>query len=798
MNHFFSGIIKLSVASILIATLVACGGAEERKEKYLEKGKIYLEEKNYDKARIEFKNVLQIDPKYAEAYYFMGQLLEKQKGFRKAISNYKKAIELNPNHINAKAKLATIYVIAGTDDYIEKAKKLLNEVKEVDPSHPDALFVSGTVEYKAGNVDKAIIQMEKVLENNVHLVGGIAMLSNIYASKGRDEEAIKLLKKGIADNPDDIYIRINLSKILIKTKDLTGAEEQLKEAIILEPKSYSLQVALSRFYTSSNQLTKAEALIRKGIDQEPDDAKRYLLLAQLFASKFSIMKAEAELKMMIDNKPELYELKYALVKLYKTVDSRDKAKAVLSEIIDDNTYDVNGINARNELAQMLLEEGDLAGAKVYVDEVLKEHPNENDSLLMFSKLALNEMDSTTAINGLRTVVKNNPKNSEASLLLAQAYELNKESVLAENELKRSIEANPVNDEAHINYARYLASKGRVEEAEVVVDRALAYFKDSYGLMELKLKIVASQNKDSEVVMLLDMMELVDETKAGVNITRGQYYLSKKDTKKALEQFEKAYSKSRDKYKILELIVKMHLLNKNPEEALSRLKLLYADKVQSGIAHHLSAKVYLSQKKLSEARDQFKLASKAAAQWTRPYLSLAGTYIAENNLQQAENIYQEALLSVMDKAPVYMQLASLYERQKAYEKAMSVYQQVLDIKTDNMIAKNNYASLLLDHGGDDGIAKALKLLEGFEKIQQPAFRDTLAWGFARSADYDKAVELLKPLVEKTPGVAVFRYHLGYALYYMGDKAAAKSHLSIAVSSNQQFVGKEQAKALLKLM
>lgn len=796
MKHIISKLTKLTAASIIVMALASCGGKEDRKASYLEKGKAYLEEKNYDKARIEFKNVLQIDPKFADAYFYMGRLEEKNKEYIKAVGNYKKAIELNPNHVSAKVKLAAIFIMAGAENYIGEAKELLNEIMAIEPEHSEALFLLNSIEYKEGDADKAVSQMEKIVSKDIHLIGGIALLSNIYSSNDRKAEAIQLLKKGVVNNPEEIYLRVNLSEILLETKDLAGAEKYLREAISIDPEMYSLQFSLSKFYVNTGQLDKAKEVLIKSIEQSPDDAKRYLVLVQLLASKFSVEKAETELQKMIADRPDISELKFALVHFYKKIAKREKAKIILAQIIDNNKYDVNGIKARNILAKILLDEGDLGGAKVQVNEVLAEHPNENDALIIFSKLALNDKDAITAINGLRTVVKNNPKNPEASLLLAQAYELNKEPGLAEAELKRSVEANPANDAVHINFARYLASKGRVDEAAVIVDRALTYFKDSFGLMEMKLKIIASQGNESEVISLLNKMEQTDESKADVNIFRGQYYLLKKDINKALEQFEKAYEKSSNKYEALELITKAHLLNKKPEDALERLKILYGEEAENAIAHHLSAKVYLSQKKLADARDQFKLASKASVQWTLPYLGLATTYIAENNLKQAENIYQDALNNVTDKTQMYMQLAALYERQKLYDKAISMYKQLLDIKPDDMIAKNNYASLLLDHGGDDGVAKALTLLDGFEKAQQPAFQDTLAWAYAKSDNYVKAVELLKPLVEKAPEVAVFRYHLGYALYHMGDKAAAKSHLTIADSSKQQFVGKEQVKALLE--
>ena len=45
MNHLISRLIKLTVLTVLAVSLFACGGKEERKIKYLEKGKVYLEEK---------------------------------------------------------------------------------------------------------------------------------------------------------------------------------------------------------------------------------------------------------------------------------------------------------------------------------------------------------------------------------------------------------------------------------------------------------------------------------------------------------------------------------------------------------------------------------------------------------------------------------------------------------------------------------------------------------------------------------------------------------------------------------
>ena len=52
---------KITLVSA-VCLLVACGGSEERKSRYMQEGKQLFTEGNYQKAMLSYKNVLQIDP----------------------------------------------------------------------------------------------------------------------------------------------------------------------------------------------------------------------------------------------------------------------------------------------------------------------------------------------------------------------------------------------------------------------------------------------------------------------------------------------------------------------------------------------------------------------------------------------------------------------------------------------------------------------------------------------------------------------------------------------------------------
>ena len=100
---------SIAAALLTVLLLAGCGGAEERKAKYLERGIAYFEEDNFDKAKIEFKNVLQIDPKTAAPHYYLGRIAESQQQWRKAFGSYGKAVELDPGLLEARTRLAVSY-----------------------------------------------------------------------------------------------------------------------------------------------------------------------------------------------------------------------------------------------------------------------------------------------------------------------------------------------------------------------------------------------------------------------------------------------------------------------------------------------------------------------------------------------------------------------------------------------------------------------------------------------------------------------------------------------------------------
>ena len=88
-------LLKVLCVMCLLGAL-ACSGGEERQAKYFERAQQFYDEGNYEKAKIEAKNVLQINPRHAQGRYLMALLEERKKNWKGMYSHLKLAIEEDP------------------------------------------------------------------------------------------------------------------------------------------------------------------------------------------------------------------------------------------------------------------------------------------------------------------------------------------------------------------------------------------------------------------------------------------------------------------------------------------------------------------------------------------------------------------------------------------------------------------------------------------------------------------------------------------------------------------------------
>ena len=144
------------------------------------------------------------------------------------------------------------------------------------------------------------------------------------------------------------------------------------------------------------------------------------------------------------------------------------------------------------------------------------------------------------------------------------------------------------------------------------------------------------------------------------------------------------------------------------------------------------------------------------------------------------------------------LAGIYERQGKFESAMTLYNEILADNSDNAVAANNLALILVNKKGDQqSLLRAKQLVQGVGVEKHPALLDTLGWAHYKLGEYEQASSVLGQAVEKAPRVPVFHYHLGMAYHKSGDDPLAQQHLRKALALGK-FPGMSEAQETLKMI
>ena len=161
------------LACILLVLLVGCGGADERKDAYLAKGRELFAAGNYEKARLEFKNAVQIQPKDAEARFALAETLEKLENWQGAAAQYAAILGDHPEHEGALLNLGRLYLLGNNDD---KAREHAEKILAANPQHAGARVLLAGVEAKAGNRDRARELVEAVLKDDPNNAEAASMM----------------------------------------------------------------------------------------------------------------------------------------------------------------------------------------------------------------------------------------------------------------------------------------------------------------------------------------------------------------------------------------------------------------------------------------------------------------------------------------------------------------------------------------------------------------------------------------------------------------------------------------------
>lgn len=784
------------ISIIIIAcalALTACGGKESRLQEHLEKGRAFLAQEDFDKARVEFKNVLQINPKNVDGIMAMAQLLEKQQNWGQAAGTYQRVIELDATRNDAKTRLARLYLLGGAPD---KARDLIDEVLKITPDNPDALVVRAGLGSRKGDNRNAEDDVNAALAAAPGHLDAIMLLAGLYNNTGRVDQAITVLRDAIAKNAKEISLRLALADIYAKREQSESAVETLQDILRLQPQALSLRIRLAGYLVRLKRVDDGEKVMREGVAQDASNSDAKLALISYLGSQRGFDTAQHQLQQFIVAEPKGYALQFALARMQDANGHADTAKSALEGIVRADSIGPDGLRARTTLALMKAKQGDTAAALTLANEVLKENPKDNDALLLRASLALDRRDAVSAIADLRTVLKDQPTASNVIRMLASAHVLNNEPQLAHDYLQKGVEANPADNELRYLYAQLLVQTKQVEQA-IEQYQTLAKQAPDNGLYADGLFKAQAQKGDWLAARVI-ANQLKD---AHPNHPLGYYFsgLVEQQVKNyaiSIKEFELALQKNPAAAEPLSALVKSYLALNQPQKAKAYLQKIVQQSPESSLAHNLLGEIYAGLNDLHNAEQEFLKARVLNPSSVLAYRDLAALKLLQKDISGAIGTYRDGLKATSNDASLAFALAVVYERKGEYDAAIALYDELIKNDPSSQAAINNLAMVLASYKSDpQSLERAKELAVRLKGTNNPAYLDTIGWVQYKRSEYDVAVTTLGEALRAAPDEPMLRYHLGMALYKKGDAAQAKENLKKAVDTKANFSGIDDARATL---
>ena len=785
------GVIVVGVSALFLA---ACGGAQSRYSRYLARSEQYLSQGQLDKARVEIRSALQIQPKAPDALYVGGRIAELRGDLRGAGGFYQAAIDARPDFPDAVAGLAGVYVTVGAP---ERADKLLATALAKHPDMATLLAVRAAARLGLKDTAGARSDAERTLQLDPSNERAIGLLAGLDRAAGDLPGALKLVRAAIKARPDSVNLHQLLVALYLDGDDFDAGRQELLALIKLKPGELAYRYQLAELLARSQRLDEAQGVLEDCVRAAPQSDQPKLALVDFLASRRSPELAEAGLRDFIAGAPRDYDLRLALGALLQQRRAYGDASRVYADLAALDEDGPHGLTARDRMAELEAAQGNFPVAEKLIAETLKRNSHDLDALTLRGTLELQQLsDPTSAIADLRTVLRDRPQAVALRRLLAQAYLENGEASMAEESLRAALEANPRDGTTIAELAALLTRANRTEEAVTVLEEAVRrspndpLVRESLGRVYLGKGDVTAARRAAD-----DLKTLSPKSASGFYLS-GLVAQAEKKPDESEREFERALALEPGATEPLSALTLLEMRHGHSRQAIERVQGAAARDPSNPQLVNLLAELYFTEKDFAKAAETLNHAIALAPNWAVPYRNLARLQLAQDDVATAIRTYETGVEHSAADAQLVNELAALYEKQGRSSEAIMRLTELHKQRPGQPWIARNLAMLLVTYRSDRAsLDTARDLTAPFSVSQNSLLLDVNGWVRFKRGEFTDARATLERAASLTPTSSEIRYHLAMAQLRTGDTERARDNLEQALAGAGRFSGAREARAAL---
>lgn len=794
-NRSFNMLAHGMVVLALLA-VVGCSSPEKAAKDYYDKGVSLLEKGELEKAKLEFRNALQIKKDMVAALYGLAKVAERQGEWQALFDLLRKVLEMDPKNLEAQVKMGRLLLSAGQ---LDKALEASNKCLALNKEDVSVLALRAAVLLKLDDAKGAIENANQALAKAPDYVDALVVLATERLNAGDAAKAVEYLDRGLKSNDKNVALQLIKIQALTNLSKLDMAEEVFRKLIMYYPNTKELRNGLAKFYLEHDRKEDAEKELWAVVDTNPADLQAKLDLVRFVQAMKGIPAARQSLEGFAKKEPTNYPLQFALVNFYQLQGEAKAAEAILREMMKKEGNSKDGLAAKGLLAATLMTGGDKPAALKMANEILAQDQRNEQALILRANMEIDDRKFDEAIADLRTILRDVPNSSRAFMLLARAHEQAGSPELADENYLRAFQTGKMVAGYGLPYAQFLLRRNQPQRAEKILEDILASTPGNMSALRMLAQTkIARADWNGAQAVADQIRKLGDKDNLAEQIT-GAIYAGQQNYSASISAFKRAYEAAPSQVQPVVALVRTYLMAGKTKEAVGFLDSVLQANPGNINARLMQAQLYSMNGEQQKAIESFSAVVKQEPKNPVGYQQLAVQYLRNKKNAEAEAVISQGLSVAPGDMGLLLNKAAMYEVQGRYDDAIKVYEEMLKTRPDADVVVNNLASLLSEHRTDKAsLNRAFELAQRFKRTDVPQFKDTLGWASYKIGKHDDAKAMLSGAVEQLPDMPIFHYHLGMNYLAKVDKANARKELekALQLAGNQPFEQAEEIRNTLK--
>jgi tetratricopeptide (TPR) repeat protein len=472
------GFVLLSILSI---------GCARSSSYYIKKGNDLFASGKFSDASINYKKAFQKDNS-AEAYFRFGLSESRQQHFQVAWESLSRASGLAPQREDIRVEVGNLCLAAlianpsRPVNLYNCVEQISNQLLAKDRNSFIGLRFKGYIAFFDNRMDEAIECFRHAHQLKPDHIDVAVSLIDVLFRTNHEKEAEQVARSVIARNARNPLAYDALYRHYSSQGRSAEAEEVLKLEISNNPGEPAYVMQLCRFYWSNGRQDEASSLIAKMLSSTDHISQKHLMVGDFYGSvqrwdearqqfekgllgppaqKILFQKRLVDVLLAQGKKPEAVRLLDEILKQtpvdLQTIKIRaglkldSKDPQVLASVIADYKRLLQQNSADPELhyslGQALAAKGDLAGARVQLQEAIQWRRNYIAPRNVLAQLALRQGKPDEALNWCNEALALNPQDAGSRLLKTIALRASGQYDQARREVEAILVASPKNGAA---------------------------------------------------------------------------------------------------------------------------------------------------------------------------------------------------------------------------------------------------------------------------------------------------------------------------------------------------------------